>query len=386
MKKSVAIIGGGASSLLVADLLADAFEVTIYEKGKRLGRKFLVAGNGGFNLTNSVTGDELLSKYSQEDILLNALTVFDTKSTTNWLNKNGIETFTGSSGRVFPVDLKPAEVLSKLQSKIEQKGVKLKFNEEFTSFSESNIPILNGIEVLADYYIFALGGASWRKTGSDGSWLQAFNKIGIETSNFQASNCGLNINWKEDFKSKFEGTPLKNISIKCDDFIQKGEAVITKYGLEGNAIYPISSFVRNSELNEISIDFKPQNNLDDLLKKVHPNIKSKNYSHTFNLKKHEIELIKQFTSKEEYLNPELFCETIKSLQFPIESLRPIEESISTVGGINFRNLNEDFSLMKAPNIFTIGEMVNWDAPTGGFLLQGCFSIAHTASQSIINKG
>ena len=170
MKKSVAIIGGGASSLLVADLLADAFEVTIYEKGKRLGRKFLVAGNGGFNLTNSVTGDELLSKYSQEDILLNSLTVFDTKSTINWLNKNGIETFVGSSGRVFPVDLKPAEVLSKLQSKIEQKGVKLKFNEEFTSFSESNIPILNGIEVLADYYIFALGGASWRKTCSDGSW------------------------------------------------------------------------------------------------------------------------------------------------------------------------------------------------------------------------
>ena len=391
--KKIIIIGGGSAGLAVAEMLCSQHEIHIYEKGKTLGRKFLVAGNGGFNLTNHVEGKELLQQYSPPHKMRECLEDFDVNATRKWLENLGIPTYVGSSGRVFPEEgIKPIHVLQKIKNKLLENNVQFYFHHEFVAFSEEGIPIIKNTEkefkAEGDYYIFALGGASWSVTGSDGKWLDIFNKKEIETIDFQSSNCGINIDWNNDFKNKYEGTPLKNIEIKINDFNIKGEALITKYGLEGNAIYPIVPTVRH-ELNInkkdfINIDLKPNNSIAQLQEKIKgKNIKTKNYAYIFNLNKSQLALIKQFSKKEEYINPLLFIELLKNVKIPVHSLRPLEESISTVGGISWKEMNDDFSLKNNSSIFIIGEMLDWDAPTGGFLLQGCFSMAHAVSKTIL---
>ncbi len=380
---------------MAADVLSSFCEVHIYEKGKTAGRKFLVAGNGGFNITNSATGDELLNKFLPNGFLRKAISSFDSDATRNWLLEMGIPTYVGSSGRVFPaVGIKPIEVLQKIKEKLAQQKVLFHFEQEFISFNSENSPVFKNNEnetaPKADYYIFSLGGASWSVTGSNETWRNEFDKIGIKTIPFQSSNCGVNVEWTEEFKSKYAGTPLKNISISINDFTIKGEALITHYGLEGNAVYPIIAEVRKMISKNltpiIQIDFKPANSIIQLKNKLSgENIPTKNYKTVFNLNEVQLALVKQFTSKEIFIQPESFISSIKNLPVPITSLRPIEESISTVGGIALDELNEDFSLKKFPNIIFIGEMLDWDAPTGGYLLQGCFSTAHYAATSILNS-
>ncbi len=376
-------------------MLSPFCEVHIYEKGKTAGRKFLVAGNGGFNITNSATGNDLLNKFSPNGFLRYAISSFDSDATRNWLLQMGIPTYVGSSGRVFPeIGIKPIEVLQKIKEKLIQQNVRFHYEQEFVSFNSENNPVFknNEIEIAmkADFYIFVLGGASWSVTGSNDLWRNEFDKIGVKTIPFQSSNCGINVEWTEDFKSKYAGTPLKNISISINDFTIKGEALITHYGLEGNAVYPIIAEVRKMISKNVEpiihIDFKPTNSIVQLKNKIAgETIPTKNYKTVFNLNEVQLALIKQFTSKEIFIQPESFISSIKNLSIPVSSLRPIEESISTVGGIALEELNENFSLKKFPNIIVIGEMLDWDAPTGGYLLQGCFSTAYYAATSILNS-
>lgn len=392
-KKKVIIIGGGASNLIAADMLSTSYEVHIFEKGKGIGRKFLVAGNGGFNLTNSATDNDLLNHYSSQTILREALNAFDSHSVREWLLGLGIETFVGSSGRIFPIEgIKPIHVLQKIKDRLIQNQVQFHFHHEFISLSEDGIPTFktedDEITIHGDYYIFGLGGASWSKTGSDGKWIDAFQSFGIKTVPFQSSNCGINIDWPNEFQEQHNGSPLKNIKISIGNFSIKGEALITQYGMEGNAIYPCIPFIRTSLSQSpqtyINIDLKPNNSKEQLLAKIKgKSIKTKNYAYEFKLNKMQLALIKNYTTKEEFINPSLYINAIKNLKIPVDSLRGLEESISTVGGIHFSELNADFSLQKQSNIFLIGEMLDWDAPTGGFLLQACFSTAVAAARAIL---
>ena len=250
-KKKIIIIGGGATGLMAADRICNDYEVAIYEKGKTIGRKFLVAGNGGFNLTNKVEGEDLVQHYLPHDFLKKALLENGSTKMRSWLTNLGIPTFVGTSGRVFPEkEIKPAQVLKRIKDRLIEKGVKFFFHHQFNGFDEKCNCIVtnndNEIILEADYFIFSLGGASWTKTGSDGKWTTAFEEIGIKTVPFQASNCGLNIEWSEHFKTHHAGKPLKNIKIEIDNFEVKGEATITDYGLEGNAIYPLIWKVREA--------------------------------------------------------------------------------------------------------------------------------------------
>ncbi|MCH2021557.1 MAG: TIGR03862 family flavoprotein [Saprospiraceae bacterium] len=388
----IAIIGSGPAGLMAADILSANFEVNIYDKGKTSGRKFLVAGKGGFNLTNSAVGMALYNQYSDNVSLRKALAEFDSVSTRKWLEDIGVPTFVGSSGRVFPEKgIKPIHVLNKIKERLEKKNVNFHYLHEFIGFNESKQPLVNfegqDFPIVADYYMFALGGASWSVTGSNSKWRSYFEDIGIKTADFEPSNCGLNVDWSEDFIKSFAGMYLKNIQISLGSKVIKGEAVITDYGLEGNAIYPIIPYVRSSlssnDATEISIDLKPHNTHQNLLEKIKGRrVRTKNYIYVFNLDKAQLALTKQFTPKENYISPERFIEILKSVKIPISSLRPIEESISTVGGISMEEIGDDFSLTQYPNIFVLGEMLDWDAPTGGFLLQGCFSIAVAAAKAI----
>ncbi|VAX21944.1 NAD(FAD)-utilizing dehydrogenases [hydrothermal vent metagenome] len=393
-KKEIAIIGGGPSAMIAADILSQLHNVTIYEKEKAIGQKFLVAGKGGFNLTNSLTGNELAAHYSPQGFMQNAILAFDSQSLREWFSDLGIETFIGTSGRVFPIKgIKPAEVLNKIKKKLLSQKVNIKYEHEFVGFDDERNVIINhrgdSGSVLADHYIFSLGGASWSITGSDGKWKKHFENIGINIIPFEASNCGVNIKWNDHIIKNHAGKPLKNISVTVGDTTRKGEAVITNYGLEGNVIYPlipkIRELLKNKSEAEIVIDFKPDNSSDDLFKKSNNKISPKNYGKTFNLKREQLSLIKSFSTKDEFLSAESFIKKIKSLTIRVESLRDIEEAISTVGGIDLNELNKDFSLKKYPNIYCIGEMVNWDAPTGGFLLQGAFSMGHFCASSLLRS-
>jgi uncharacterized flavoprotein (TIGR03862 family) len=383
MKKQVAIIGGGPSAFLLAAFLdAEKFEITIYEKNKTCGRKFLVAGKGGFNLTHSEAIEQLVARYTSNDFLDESLLNFTNTDFRNWLDQISIPTYVGSSKRVYPkVGIKPIEVLNAILKNLEEKGVIIKYEQTFSDWDDTNNPIINNRAIQTDYTVFSLGGGSWKITGSDGSWLNTFNKKGIKTKPFQASNCGYQIDWNPEFIKKHEGTPLKNIAISCDSIIQKGEAVITNFGLEGNAIYGLSPQIR-AQLNAhskatIFIDFKPSLTLENVYSKI-KNATNKNTTQILKkelkLSEAQIDLLKTTLSKDTYLNLESLSENIKKFPIEIIGAATIDEAISTVGGIDLTAISENFELKKIPNQFCIGEMLDWDAPTGGYLLQACASM------------
>lgn len=392
--RKIAIIGGGAAGLLAADLLSATCQVDVYEKGRTIGRKFLVAGKGGFNLTNAATGPELTGQYLPPGFLDAALAAFDTAATRAWLLELGIPTFVGSSGRVFPEKgIKPAQVLQKIRDRLRRRGVRFHYLHEFTGFNEQQQPIVRHgkthLVLQAHRYLFALGGASWPVTGANSLWPAAFARLGVQTLPFQPSNCGVDVAWPPELAA-WAGTPLKNILVTAGDQCRKGEALITQYGLEGNAIYPLAPALRQALAGggaaSIGIDLKPQNSHQQLLDKVRgKNIRPKNYGHTFNLTKAQLALIKACTTKEQYRDPALFAGQLKDLRVPVASLRPVEEAISTVGGIAVGEVNPDFSLKACPHLVVMGEMIDWDAPTGGFLLQGCFATAYYAARAILKK-
>ena len=382
MKKQIAIIGGGASAFLLAAFLdAEKFTITIFEKNKTSGRKFLVAGKGGFNLTHSEPINQLIKRYTPNEFLDQALLHFTNTDFRNWLDQIGIPTFIGSSKRVYPKEgIKPIQVLKAILKTLQGNGVIFKYDHIFSGWDDNNNPIINNKTIPTDYTVFSLGGGSWKVTGSDGKWLDTFSEKGIKTKTFQASNCAYQVDWKPDYIQKHEGTPLKNIAISCNAIIQKGEAVITKFGLEGNAIYGLSPQIRE-QLNATSkasifIDFKPSLTLEN----VHSKIKLSKYRNTTEILKKElklnasqIDLLKLYISKESYLNAESLAENIKYFPLKIINTASIDEAISTVGGIDLNAISNNFELKKMPNQFCIGEMLDWDAPTGGYLLQACVS-------------
>ena len=384
MKKSVSIIGGGPAALLLAAFLdPQKFNVTIYEKNKTLGRKFLVAGKGGFNLTHSEPIAQLVERYTPSHFLQEALLDFDNHDFQKWIDTMGIPTYIGSSKRIYPeIGIKPIEVLNAILDVLRKRGVTIQYQHTWTGWdSDHNLVFNDAIEVQSDYTVFALGGGSWKVTGSDGTWLDLFKTQGIEVIPFKASNCAYGVNWNSDFIDLYEGNPLKNIAVSCGDKSQKGEVVLTHFGLEGNAIYAISPQIRE-ELNDkqnatIFLDLKPTLSYDDLLHKIKKSTlkkTSEKLQKELKMSPAQIGLLKIYLSKETYLNSELLAQNIKKLPIEITGSALLDEAISTTGGINLNALDENFELKMMKNHYCIGEMIDLDAPTGGYLLQSCFSM------------
>lgn len=407
------------------------YKITIYEKNAALGRKFLVAGKGGFNLTHSESKEKFIEKYTPQNSLLQAFNQFDNTHFIVWLKSIGIQTFVGTSNRVFPKKgIKPIEVLNAIERELKKNNVEIKFGCEFkgwffnppskssgqaeqddglatkapkglvfTEASHTSTPCLAGRQEFRvavsennDIVIFSLGGSSWSVTGSDGSWANYFKEKGIDVKPFLASNCAFKVEWNEAIKKKLVGEPIKNAAFNCGSKRIMGEAVFTEFGIEGSGVYPLCAEIRASLFSNISkssgttvnkghsiitIDFKPELSISKiaeiLLGKDNMSMKDVLLK-KIKLSETAFQLIKLSTTKEEYNSPDILMKLIKNFPVNISDLAPIDEAISTVGGIPFTELSENFELKKMPNTYCIGEMVDWDAPTGGYLLQMCFSM------------
>lgn len=392
MKKTISIIGGGASALMLAAQLDEKkFDVIIYERNAALGRKFLVAGDGGFNLSHSEETTAFISRYTPANFLEKSISAFNSQDLLNWLNTIGIETYIGSSKRIFPIKgIKPIDVLNAFLNVLKKKKVNIKTQHTWKGWKNNELIFENNsssenkhLHVKSDMVVFAMGGASWKVTGSDGTWSTFFCEKGIEIIPFQASNCAFEIKWEKEFIDVAEGGSLKNISLHCEDAEKKGELVITKFGLEGGAIYALSPAIRK-QLNkqktaQVFIDLKPSLTTTEIKNKISNKGNkslSKHLENELSLNETHLALLKSILTKEEFTDPEILSKKIKQLPLTISNLAPIDDAISTVGGISLSDIDNHFQLKKVPNNYVIGEMLDWDAPTGGYLLQACFSMGY----------
>lgn len=388
--EKVAIVGGGAAGLMAALELSAHGKVDLYEGGRTLGRKFLVAGEGGLNITNSAQGEELLKHYSPPGFLEEALNYFGSGELREWLSALGIPTFVGSSGRVFPErGIKPAEVLKAITAALKSKGVRIQTEHRFVGFDEQSRPIIEHAGertvITATPVLFALGGASWPKTGSTGEWAEHFNAIGVDTLPFRSSNCGVEVELPQAMLVH-AGKPLKNIAVRCGQRSVRGEATITEQGIEGNAIYPIIPALRSALEAEgkadLIIDLKPDLSEEQIERKLQ-DAAWKERMAALRLDRPSVALLKAFTPLMRYIDGSTLAHDVKHVHVPVVGLRPLEEAISTVGGIDMDEVSADLSLKKHPHLFVAGEMLDWDAPTGGFLLQGAFSTGRWAAKHMV---
>jgi uncharacterized flavoprotein (TIGR03862 family) len=376
------IIGAGPASLMAASqAIKKGDEVLVFEKMKTAGRKFLVAGDGGFNLSHIGDFDEFVSYYSHPQ-MANFIRQFTNNDLVQFLKELGIDTFVGTSGKIFPVkEIKPAMVLNTWLTYLKKQGVQFFYHSVLEDFDNDKVIIrlASGQETYVfDRLILGLGAASWSKTGSDAAWVPLFQSKKIEVIPFVPSNAGVNVNLPEEFLHQFQGTVFKNVVVSHNGISRKGEVVLTEYGLEGAPIYYLNPSIRKDLKLPIYIDFKPSFGEDQIQSTL---VKSKNISE--GLKKLKlptafVSWCKQFLSKDEYNELLLISRFIKEFPIHIHLFRPIEEAISCAGGISWDELNEKLQLKKFPNVSVIGEMIDWEAPTGGYLLQGAFSMGYVA--------
>lgn len=319
-----------------------------------------------------------------------------------WLKSIGIQTYVGTSNRVFPKKgTKPIDVLKAIEQELKKNNVEIKFRYEWKGWNAAGDLVFEktlasgALEkqcVNSNIAIFALGGSSWKVTGSNGKWLNYFEERGIETVPFQASNCAFKVEWSEEIKKKLVGAPIKNAVFSCCYKTIKGEAVITEFGIEGSGVYPLSGDIREglakNDKQILNVDFKPELSVEKALEILNhkTDLSIKDVLTTkIKLSDTAFQLIKLSSTKIDYQSPQFLVQLIKNFPITITGLAPIDDAISTVGGIPFTELNNNFELKKMPNTFCIGEMVDWDAPTGGYLLQMCFSMGFYVGKMLNDK-
>jgi uncharacterized flavoprotein (TIGR03862 family) len=386
-ENQIIIIGAGPAGLMAAQILAEkGFKVHVYEQNKAAARKFLVAGNGGFNLTHSEEINSFIQKYESLDIQ-NIVRNFDNEKVVQWLAELGITTYVGSSGKIFPTkNFKPIQVLKAWLDRLEFLGVTIHyehifidFEDNFVYFKKSN----KNLKVKYSKLILAMGGGSWKKTGSDAKWIKILEEKNIEITPLQSANSGYNTPEKYH---QLQGQYLKNIKVSFEEISKIGEVVFTKYGVEGSPIYYMNRFTRKHEFPlTINVDLKPNLSESEILSELKGTAKiSSILKRNLKLSTTAINLLKTL-DKESYLDIQKLAKTIKKFPIEVLSFRPIDEVISTSGGVSFSELNSNLELKKFPNVYCVGEMIDWEAPTGGYLLQACFSTGFWVGNSIVNS-
>ena len=400
MKKSknIAIIGGGPSGLMAAEIIVNAgYQVTIYDAMPTLGRKFMMAGRGGLNLTHSEPLEKFITRYyDASNWLAPYIKNFDAQKLQKWCEELGQETFIGTSGRIFPRSMKASPLLRSWLKRLDNLGVNYFMRHYWQGFDGENLIFRdadkNIIKIKFDATLLALGGASWPHLGSDGSWVEILSKSGVEISKLRPANCGFVTKWSDYLVTNFAGTPLKSLAVKHKNFSHKGEIIITKQGVEGVAIYALSANLRQSIASEgeaiLYLDLRPEMSLAELAKKLQSRDKKSlsNYLRKAGFPPIASALLKELipVNKLADATPDILASYLKNLPITLTSTTNIDRAISSAGGIKHESLDENFMLKTKPGVFVAGEMLDWEAPTGGYLLQGCFSTAVAAANGILN--
>jgi uncharacterized flavoprotein (TIGR03862 family) len=372
----LAVIGGGPAGLRAAEVAANAgVAVTVFDGKASVGRKFLVAGKGGLNLTHGEAIERFVTRYSQPlDVWQSMLADFDPQALRAWAADLGVETFQATSGRVYPKALKAAPLLRRWIARLKSLGVRFEMNHRWTGMKPGTphqLRFANGVEVSANAVVFALGGASWPQTGSDGGWLTAFAELGISCEPLVAANCGWQHAWPTEVLAVAEGEPLKNLSVSANDQTAIGELLVTRYGIEGGAIYQLGATLRAMEHPAIVIDFKPTFTREQLIAKMES--VRRYFLAEARVRWRLSDAAHAILAQQEWLDAPTLADAVKHFIIPLNGPRPVAEAISSAGGVSWHELDATLMLKHHPGLFVAGEMIDWEAPTGGYLMQGCFA-------------
>lgn len=398
---TVAIIGGGPAGLMAAEIISAAgHRVDVYDAMPSVGRKFLLAGVGGMNITHSEPLGAFLSRYGErESNVATWLVDFSPTQLREWIHGLGIDTFVGSSGRVFPTDMKAAPLLRAWLQRLRAHGVRLHVRHRWLGWDADGALCLATPEgekrIRPDATVLALGGASWQRLGSDGAWVPLLAARGVAVAPLQPANCGFDVNWTPHLREKFAGQPLKSVVLGLTDHHgvhhqKQGEFVVSATGVEGSLIYAFSARLRDAIATQgsatFTLDLLPARSVDWVRAELaHPRGSRSMASHLqsrLNLTGVKVGLLHECVSKADFADPTKFANAIKALPITVTAPRPIDEAISTAGGVRLEAMDDGLMLNGHPGVFAAGEMLDWEAPTGGYLLTACFASGRQAGLGV----
>lgn len=382
---------------MAAEILSQAgVKVDVHDAMPSAGRKFLMAGKGGMNITHSEPFGFFINRYGQQRTNLEPIiNAFTPDALREWVRGLGIETFVGSSGRVFPTEMKAAPLLRAWLHRLRANGVRFHMRHRWQGWAADGklqFDTQNGEQsIQTDALILALGGGSWPQLGSTGAWVQCLAGQGIEVKALQPANCGFEVGWSPYFCNHFAGQPLKSICLRFENtqgqqFIQQGELMVTEYGLEGGLIYALSASLREEITATgsalIVLDLLPGRDLVTVIAKLSSSRGKDSLSNFLRKRLHidgvKAALVREVLSAEDLKNPQLLATTLKGMPIKLTRPRPLAEAISSAGGVSFAELNSQLMLGKLPGVFCCGEMLDWEAPTGGYLLTACLATGRAA--------
>ena len=394
MKKRVAIIGAGPAGLMAAEVLSQSdYEVHVYEQKPSAARKFLMAGKTGLNISHAEPVAQFIGRYDQAEWLEPWVRQWDAVWIQRWMKDLGIESYIGSSGRVFPIEMKAAPLLRAWLKRLQQQGVQFHYRHQCLDLNAASLTVkdLLSEQVTVQHFdaiVLACGAVSWSKLGSDGAWQQWLAKDEIEA--FQASNAGVERQWSTFMQPVF-GQPLKRVEAWVDDQAKTmGDIVISHYGLESGLIYKqgraLREQVKNGQTMQLYLDLLPDQTIAQLAQKLQPSKKQSlsNVWRKAGLDTAKASLVRELVAKALWNDPLALAQKVKHLLIPFSGFRPIEEAISCAGGIKREVLTEQLQLRSNPQVFCCGEMLDWDAPTGGYLLTACFATGRAAAEGVQN--
>lgn len=382
----LAVIGGGPAGLRAAEVAAAAgLQVTLYDGKPSVGRKFLVAGKGGLNLTHGESFDRFVARYSGPDqpveIWEKLIADFDPAALRSWAAGLGVETFQATSGRIYPRALKAAPMLRRWIERLRGLGVRFEMNHRLVSLKSGRLGFSNGSTATADAVILALGGGSWAKTGSDGGWTSIFETLDIAHHPLEPANCGWEHDWPPEVLAAAEGKPLKNIHVRAGEMKAVGELMVTRYGLEGGAIYQLGTALHAMPEPAIAIDFKPTFNHGQLVAKMES--VRRDFLQEARIRWKLSEPAHAILARKTWADADSLAREVKNCVIPLTRPRPLDEAISSAGGVCWSEIDDTLMLKKLPGVFLAGEMIDWEAPTGGYLMQGCFATGTRAAKSAV---